>query len=114
MEKRYRLRKNTEFNEVYKKGRNYWNRNLVIYVYNRNDKKNSKIGYTITKKIGNAVTRNKIRRRMKEIVRVKFPYIKDEYDIIFIPKKNIVDISYKQLESAVDHILRISKLYKDE
>ena len=112
MEKKYRLRKNMEFRRVYNGGKSYWNRNLILYV-RKNDLENSRIGITITKKIGNAVVRNRIRRRMKEIIRLKLGNIKPGYDLIIIPKKNVQDISYKDLESAMIHIMRISKILKD-
>ncbi len=112
MEKKYRLRKNMEFKRVYNGGKSYWNRNLILYV-RKNDLQNSRIGITITKKIGNAVVRNRIRRRIKEIIRLKLGNIKSGYDLILIPKKNVGDISYKDLESAMIHIMRISKIVKD-
>lgn len=112
MEKKYRLRKNMEFKRVYNGGKSYWNRNLILYV-RKNDLKNSRIGITITKKIGNAVVRNRIRRRMKEIIRLKLGNIKNGYDLILIPKKNVQDISYKDLESAMIHIMSISKILRD-
>lgn len=113
MNKIYRLRSNMEFKQVYTGGKSYWNRNLILYV-KRTNTGNTRVGYSITKKIGNSVVRNKIRRRMKEIYRLKFDYIKDNFDLIFIPKKNVVDISYKELESAMVHILRISGVLKDK
>ena len=112
MEKKYRLRKNMEFKKVYSGGKSYWNRNLILYV-RKNELENSRIGITITKKIGNAVVRNRIRRRIKEIIRLKLGNIKDGYDLIIIPKKNVQDISYKDLESAMIHIMRISKILRD-
>lgn len=111
MDKRYRLRNNMEFKRVYKDGKNYWNRNLILYV-RKNNMENSRVGYSITKKIGNSVVRNKVRRRMKEILRLNFSNVKDGYDLIFIPKRNVVDISYKELESAILHILKLSKVLK--
>lgn len=113
MNKIYRLRSNMEFKKVYSGGKNYWNRNLVLYV-KKNDIGNTRVGYSITKKIGNAVVRNKIRRRMKEIYRLNFSNIKNNYDLIFIPKKNTVDISYKELESAMLHILKLANMLEDK
>lgn len=115
MEKKFRLRTNIDFNETYKHGKNYWNKYLVIYVYKVPKRKEyTRVGYTITKKIGNAVVRNQIRRRMKEIMRLHFPNIKEGYDIIFIPKKNIVNISYDQLENSTIHILKLANIYEGE
>ncbi len=107
MNKIYRLRSNMEFKKVYSGGKNYWNRNLVLYV-KKNNIGNTRVGYSITKKIGNSVIRNKIRRRMKEIYRLNFKGIKSNYDLIFIPKRNVVNISYKELESAMLHILKLA------
>ena len=112
MEKKFRLRKNMEFKKVYTGGKNYWNRNLILYV-RINKLEESRLGITITKKIGNAVVRNKIRRRIKEIYRLNSYRIKNGYDLVFIPKKNVVDISYKELDSALIHILKISGVLKD-
>ena len=113
MNKIFRLRSNLEFKKVYGGGKNYWNRNLILYV-KKNNIGNTRVGYSITKKIGNAVVRNKIRRRMKEIYRLNFHNIMDNYDLIFIPKKNIVHISYKELESAMLHILKLSGMIKSQ
>ena len=113
MNKENRLRSNMEFKRIYSRGKNYWNRNLILYV-KKNNINVTRIGYSITKKIGNSVVRNKIRRRMKEICRLRFHQLKDGYDLIFIPKKNVVDLSYKELESAMLHILKVGKVLKDE
>jgi ribonuclease P protein component len=112
MEKKYRLRKNLEFKKVYSGGKNYWNRNLTLYK-KKNNLQETRFGITITKKVGKAVIRNKIRRRIKEIYRKNLYRIKSGYDLIIIPKQNVVDISYKELESAMIHILKISNMLKD-
>lgn len=102
-----------EFKRVYSRGKTYWNRNLVLYV-RKNELGYNRVGYSITKKVGNSVVRNKIKRRMKEIYRLNFQNLKGNYDMIFIPKKNVVDISYKDLESAMFHILGLARIVKKE
>jgi ribonuclease P protein component len=113
MDKMYRLKSNMEFQKIYNKGKNYWNRNLILFV-KKNDLGYTRVGYTITKKIGNSVVRNRIRRQMKEVYRLNFYRIEKGYDLIFIPKKNIIDISFKELESAILHIMKLSKVIKKE
>ena len=49
---------------------------------------------------------------MKEIYRLNFYELKGNYDLILIPKKNVVDISYKDLESAMFHIMRLAGILK--
>lgn len=111
MNKVYSLRKNEDFKKIYKSGKNYWNRNLILYV-RKNDLDYNRVGYSITKKVGNSVVRNKIRRRMKEIYRLNLLNIKEGYDFIFIPKKNVTDISYQELESAMLHIIKLTNIKK--
>lgn len=112
MKKINRLRKNMEFKKVYKSGKNYWNRNLILYV-RENGLEESRIGISITKKVGNAVIRNKIKRRIREVNRDNLINIKKGYDIVIIPKKNAVDLSFKDLESAVRHIYKVSGLLEN-
>lgn len=111
MNKIYRLKNKREFDVVYKNGKSYWNRNLILYV-NKNSLDYNRIGYSITKKVGNSVVRNKIRRRMKEIYRLNLDDMDVGYDFILIPKKNTAEIPYEQLESAMLHIFKISKILK--
>lgn len=110
MNKDNRLRINEDFLNVYRNGKNYWNRSLTIYV-KKNNLNNSRFGYSITKKIGNSVVRNKVRRRMKEIIRLNLDCIKPGYDVVIIPKKNTVDVSYKELENSIIHLLKMSRLF---
>lgn len=105
------IRKNSDFKKVYNKGRNYWNRNLILYV-RKNDLNYNRVGFSITKKIGNSVNRNLIKRRMKEIYRTQLELL-EGYDMIFIPKKNVIDIDYKTLKSAMIHIVNLAKIKRD-
>lgn len=113
MKKENRLRSNMEFKRVYSKGKNYWNRNLILYV-RKNNTNITRIGFSVSKKIGKSVVRNKVKRRMREICRLRLDQLKEGYDLVFIPKKNVVDLTYKELESAMLHILKLGKLLKDE
>lgn len=109
MEKKFRLRKNCEFQHIYKVGKNYWNRNIILYKM-KNNLNETRVGFTISKKIGNAVIRNKTKRRMREAYLRSICDLKSGYDLIFIPKKHIVDISFEELEKSIRHILKISGL----
>jgi len=113
MDKKNRLRKNEDFKRIYKNGKNYYNRNLIMYIM-KNELEDTRIGFTVSKKIGNSVVRNRVRRRIKEIVRKNFNNIKEGYDIILIPKKNVVDISHKELENAVFHIFKLANVFKNQ
>lgn len=105
------LKKRNDFVKTYNKKKSFGNRNLVLYI-NKNNLYCSRVGITISKKVGKATVRNKIRRRMKEICRAYEDRIKDGYDLVFVIKKNVPDISFQELEGSFLHMLKISKMRK--
>jgi len=111
MEKKFRLRQNEDFKLVYREGKKYWNRNLILYK-RKNGLDHSRIGFSINKKFGNSVERNRAKRRMKEIYRLNLDDIIKGYDIIIIPRKNIIEIKHEELNSAMLHIFKISHLIR--
>lgn len=111
MDKKYRLRNNFHFKKVYNRGKSYGNRLVVMYA-NKNGMNYNRVGFSVTKKIGNSVVRNKVRRRMKESYRLNCNKIKDGYDLIFLPKVAANKADYREIESAMLHLLKISHLLK--
>lgn len=107
MEKQKRLRSNRDFKLVYKRGKGYFNRNFT-FVIKKNNLQGSRVGFSITKKYGNAVMRNTMKRKLKEIFRHNFDLVKSGYDIVVIPKQNTKELDYKQLEKSVVHLLKIA------
>ena len=101
------LKKNKEFKRVYNNGKSHATRNLVIYYLKSEDLENNRYGLSVSKRIGNAVVRNKLKRRLREIIR-DFEKEKDfkGYDIIFIARKPVVKLDYQFLKKDV------KKLYK--
>ena len=99
MEKNKRLRSNRDFKKVYKVGKAYYNRNFTIIV-KKNKLLGSRVGFSITKKHGNAVKRNKLKRRLKEITRHNIDLINEGYDLIIIPKQNTKNLKYQELEKS--------------
>jgi ribonuclease P protein component len=67
-----RLRRRADFLRVSAKGRRVAVHGLVLQALNRDDGCAARIGFTVTKRVGNAVTRNRIRRRLKEATRLVF------------------------------------------
>ena len=98
------LKKDKEFRYVYKKGKSFANKNLVIY-YIKNNTKDLKIGISISKKVGKAVVRNRLRRLIKENLR-NMNYIKTGYTIIFLSKIGSEKIDYNQMKGSIKHILK--------
>lgn len=108
MEKIQRLRKSSDFRRVYNRGKSKATYNLVLYYYfNKNNV--NRVGFSISKKVGNAVVRNKIRRRLKEIIRLK-KNLKLGYDIVIIARKPVVNLDYSGLERDLNNLFTKSQI----
>jgi len=112
MQKSYRLQKNEHFQQVFKKGNSIANRQLVLYFMPNSDQDTFRLGISVSKKIGHAVIRNRIKRLLKEAVRAEAEQIPGGYDLILIVRKPAVDLNLEQLQASVVHLLKKAKLYR--
>lgn len=90
------IKKNFEFQEIIGKQKFYRNSSFVIY-YTKNDKGYFRYGISVGKKIGNAVTRNKIKRQIRMMIQdqiIKLPEF--SYDIIIIARNRMLEKSFDQ------------------
>lgn len=87
MKSKYRLKKNYQYNYVYKHAKSVADKNFVM-LFCKSNNPTSQAGFSISKKFGNAVRRNKIRRQLKAAVSVFMPNVKPYYNIVFIPRKS--------------------------
>ena len=101
------LKKNHEFRRLYNKGKSAASQYIVVYVRKNNSARNQ-LGITVSKKIGRAVQRNRVRRRLKEIYRLREADLKPGYDIVIIARSNSRFIKYSELEASV--LLLLKKL----
>src|SRR5690625_499826 len=111
VQKKYRLKSRADFKQVYRLGKTSANRQLVVYCWERKDGGDSfRLGISVSKRIGNAVVRNRMRRRIKEIVRQECGRIKQEYDYIIIVRKGALQLDFAGLKRSVLHVLKNAKL----
>ena len=93
------LKKNSDFRRLYSKGKSAVTPYLVVYC-RRNRSDVNRLGYTVSTKLGHAVVRNRVRRRLREIYRLNAPKLKSGYDIIIVARVKCVDAKYSAIESA--------------
>ena len=101
-----RLRKDSDFKNIYRKDKSLATKTLVFY-YIKNDLGYTRVGYSISKKVGKAVTRNRIRRLIKENLK-DIPDLKDGYDIIFIGRIPSSESDYKEIGKSIRYLFRKS------
>jgi len=104
------IRKNKDFKKVYKHGRSYADKNLVFFIL-KNNKNNTRFGITTAKRINKAVVRNKVRRRLKDIVNKNLANIKDGYDVVVMSRVRGMECDYKELENSFVKLGKKTKIY---
>lgn len=109
MKKSGRLRKNYEFKYVYGAGKVYANNLVVMYIV-PNKSSCNKTGFSVSKKVGNSVIRNKVRRRMKESYRLNSGMIKKGYNIVFVSRVRSNRASYAEIEKAMLSLFRKAQI----
>lgn len=104
MRRRYRLRRNSDFQRVRQLGQSYASP-LMVLAFLRNELDHSRFGFVVSKRLGKAVRRNKIKRRMREAVRLRLPDIKPGFDLVFIARQATRRASYADIDRAVEQLL---------
>ena len=110
MRRAERLRKGSEFAAVYRQGRPHRSDLLVLRAL-RTDASASRFGFTATKALGNAVLRNRLRRRLKEAAR-SMP-VAGGWDIVINSRRGAATASYDQLRSQIRDLLARAGVLKE-
>jgi ribonuclease P protein component len=110
--KENRLKKEKEFEAVFKGGRTLKGKNVFLrYLINGTDK--TKVGFVVSKKISKlAVERNKIKRRMREVVRLKKKDMKEGLSIIIVSLPQIKGKDYREIREDLESLLSKEELIK--
>lgn len=109
----YRLKKKSDFNLVYKRGKSAWNRHFTV-ILKRNGQQDPRIGFSISKKVGKAVCRNRLKRRLKWICGQNMDWFDPGTDYIVVVRPNAADLSFDELRSSFQHAIKQSKKIKSK
>ena len=99
------LKRNHEFKRLYNKGNSAASHCVVVYC-RRNGKKENRLGLTVSTKLGGAVQRNRIRRRLKEIYRLNEDKLKPGYDVVIVARTKSGTAPFSELEASMLSLLR--------
>ena len=99
MKSRCTLKKNSDFRRLYAKGKSAANPYMVVYC-RKNRTGENRLGYTVSTRLGHAVVRNRVRRRLREIARLNAPRLKSGWDIVIVARGRCVEAPYRKLDAA--------------
>ncbi|GAA0260710.1 ribonuclease P protein component [Eubacterium sp. am_0171] len=105
------LKKNKDFQIVYKSGRSYANKYLVMYVKENGLDKN-RLGISVSKKVGNSVVRHHLTRLIRESYRLLEEHFQSGLDIVVIARVSAKEKCYHEIESALIHLGKLHEIYK--
>ena len=105
------LRKNHQFQFVYKNGKSYANKYMVMYV-KKNGLDINRLGISVSKKVGNSVVRHRVKRLIKESYRLHENIFNSGLDIVIVGRIGAATVGYEEVESALLHLGKLHKMIK--
>jgi ribonuclease P protein component len=100
-----RLRTRQEFAHVRAKSSRVWPHPLLVLYLAPNDLDRPRVGITVSSRVGMAVVRNKVRRRLREALRTRFGSLRPGYDLLVIARSKSATASWAELNAALDSVL---------
>lgn len=107
------LKKNKDFQVVYKNGKCVVNRYLVMYIL-PNGKEKNRIGISVSKKVGNSVVRHRVKRLIKESYRIQEARFSNGLDIVVIARKSARTRTYADMERALVHLGKLHHIIDND
>lgn len=105
------LKNNRNFQNVYRMGKSYANKYLVMYIVeNRTDI--NRVGISVSKKVGNSIVRHRLTRLIRESVRLNGGKINTGYDIVIIARNGLCGKGFAETESAFLHLCKLHKILR--
>lgn len=112
MKKNFRVKREKDFKAIFKDGTSFANRKFVVYQL-ENQQNHFRVGLSVSKKLGNAVTRNQIKRRIRHILQSVKGSLVEHVDFVVIARKGVEALEYAEMEKNLLHVLKLSKIYQE-
>ena len=103
MKKEYRVKKSSEIESIIKKRQSKGNQYFVLYKSENHENSHFRFAVSVSKKFGNAVKRNKIKRQIREIISKK--EVIDHYDIFVVVKNNANSLHFAEIKKSIDWLI---------
>lgn len=112
MHRSHRLRKNEQFQEVFQKGNSAANKQFVLYSAKQEGQAAFRAGISVSKKIGNAVIRNRVKRLIREALSRLESKIPSGLDLIIIARPGVEAMSLDAIEQSLVHVMKRAKVIR--
>ena len=109
LRKRYRLRSSAQIKDLREHGRS-WHNHWFVLVKRANDLTESRFAFSVSRRVGKAVVRNRIKRVMRECIRRRWDFVASGWDVLLIARLPARNVSFEQAERAIADILSQSHL----
>ncbi|MGE5675762.1 MAG: ribonuclease P protein component [Mycobacterium leprae] len=114
MKRVYRLKSHLTFQEVYSEGRSVANRAAVLYVLPQRQTSVSRIGFAAGKKLGKAVVRNRVKRRIRAVVHGIWPRVRPGLLLIVVARQSVKDMGFSPLQTAIEDLFKRAGVIQSE
>jgi ribonuclease P protein component len=94
--RRSRLSRSAEFDRVYRQGRSQANRYLVLYAFPRGGDEGPRLGLSVSRKVGGAVDRNRIKRLLREVFATEEPSLPRGYDLVIVARPDLKELAERE------------------
>lgn len=112
MKKSRRVKSEFDFQKVFKKGKSFANRQFVVYGLPKEEQDQFRIGLSVSKKLGNAVLRNQIKRYIRQSFHELDSGLLQNMDYVIIARKPAATMNCEETKKSLEHVLKIAKFLK--
>lgn len=105
LNKDYRINKKKDYNNIYQKGKKIPGKYMVVFMIT-GEGEHSRFGIVASKKVGNAVNRNRAKRRLRTVIYRNMSNVKDRMDVVIIARPAINEVSWEELNKEYMRVMR--------
>ena len=107
-----RLLRHADFEQVYKRGRRQFAAHMTVFYLLRPDAAGLRVGFTVGRALGPAVERNRMKRRLREAVRLHWPTTEIAADVVINPKKSLLKAEFTDLENEISSAFEVIQKFR--